>query len=49
MFVAGKSTQTPSFVLDHYIKKDLGSAVNIFVTQPRRVSVGTRLLLRHRR
>jgi HrpA-like RNA helicase len=35
---SGKSTQTPSYVLDHYIKQELGSAVNIFVTQPRRLA-----------
>ncbi|OJD13142.1 hypothetical protein AJ78_06365 [Emergomyces pasteurianus Ep9510] len=35
---SGKSTQTVQFVLDDMIKRDLGSAVNIVCTQPRRIS-----------
>jgi len=34
----GKSTQTPQFILDHYIKNEKGSLCNIFCTQPRRIS-----------
>jgi len=34
----GKSTQTPQFILDHYIKNNKGSLCNIYCTQPRRIS-----------
>jgi len=34
----GKSTQTPQFILDHYIKNKKGSICNIYCTQPRRIS-----------
>ncbi|KAK2774181.1 hypothetical protein FQN52_004411 [Onygenales sp. PD_12] len=35
---SGKSTQSVQFVLDDMIRRDLGSAVNIVCTQPRRIS-----------
>lgn len=35
---SGKSTQSVQFILDDMIKRDLGSAVNIVCTQPRRIS-----------
>lgn len=35
---SGKSTQSPQFILDDMIQKNLGGVVNIVVTQPRRVS-----------
>ena len=35
---SGKSTQSPQFVLDDMIQKNLGGVANIVVTQPRRVS-----------
>ncbi|KAL6607673.1 P-loop containing nucleoside triphosphate hydrolase protein [Neocallimastix sp. 'constans'] len=34
----GKSTQTPQFILDHFIKNNKGSLCNIYCTQPRRIS-----------
>lgn len=34
----GKSTQTPQFILDHYIRNNKGSLCNIYCTQPRRIS-----------
>jgi len=34
----GKSTQTPQFILDHYIRSGKGSLCNIYCTQPRRIS-----------
>jgi len=35
---AGKSTQFPSMLLDHFIDSERGSEVNIICTQPRRIS-----------
>ena len=35
---AGKSTQTPQFLLDLMLESGQGSATNILVTQPRRIS-----------
>jgi ATP-dependent RNA helicase DHX57 len=35
---SGKSTQSPQFILDDLIQRDLGATVNIICTQPRRVS-----------
>ena len=35
---SGKSTQSPSYILDHEIAQGRGASTNIFVTQPRRVA-----------
>jgi ATP-dependent RNA helicase DHX57 len=35
---SGKSTQSPSYILDHEISQGRGSTTNIIVTQPRRVA-----------
>lgn len=35
---SGKSTQTPSYILDHEIDQGRGGTANILVTQPRRVA-----------
>lgn len=35
---SGKSTQSPSYILDHEISQGRGASANIIVTQPRRVA-----------
>jgi ATP-dependent RNA helicase DHX57 len=35
---SGKSTQSPSYILDHEISQGRGASTNIIVTQPRRVA-----------
>lgn len=34
----GKSTQVPQFILEDWVSRDEGAAVNIIMTQPRRIS-----------
>eukprot|EP00929_Paragymnodinium_shiwhaense_P090472 TRINITY_DN50669_c0_g1_i1.p1 TRINITY_DN50669_c0_g1~~TRINITY_DN50669_c0_g1_i1.p1 ORF type:complete len:1724 (+),score=429.05 TRINITY_DN50669_c0_g1_i1:83-5173(+) len=34
----GKSTQIPQFIMEDWVDRDLGGAVNIIMTQPRRIS-----------
>jgi HrpA-like RNA helicase len=37
---SGKSTQTPQYILDDYIRAGKGADCRILVTQPRRVGFG---------